>query len=163
MELSKKFNFDPSNVFIAGSSAGAETVLHAGFWVMKTMNLDELQLSKEFDYAGIISGAGAIMDLNLITDINKKPIMLFHGDEDRFVPYGTATHHFCPPNSRGGLMLFGSSSFAAHLSNLGESVELTTFKGGGHEYAGAYFYRGQEHVVNLLKKVVLGEDFVQFY
>ncbi len=108
-KYSGQFNIDTTRIFIAGSSAGAETVLHAAHWDREQMQCFEQALSPGFKYAGIISGAGAIMDLNLITPENKIPTMLFHGDADKLVPYGTAAHHYCPPNSSGWLMLFGSS------------------------------------------------------
>ena len=119
-----------SSIFIAGSSAAAEAVLYAAFWDRDVMKLYGIKLPREFEYAGIISGAGAIMDLNLITTQNNKPLMLFHWDKDLLVPYGIATHHFCPPNSPGWLMLFGSMSIVGHAQKLGESISLTTFKGG---------------------------------
>ena len=158
-KYSEQFNIDTTQIFIAGSSAGAETVLHAAHWDRKKMQLFDQALSPEFKYAGIISGAGAIMDLNLITSENTIPTMLFHGDADKLVPYGTAAHHYCPPNSSGWLMLFGSEPIARHLQQLGESSQLLTFLGGGHSFAGAYFYQDQEPVSEFIMRVLSGESF----
>ena len=159
LSKSVELNIDPSKVFIAGSSAGAETVLHAAFWDREQMHLYGIILDNEFKYAGVIAGAGAIMDLNLINKTNAIPLMAFHGDEDLLVPYKVASHHYCPPNSNGWLMLFGSRAIADHLQHLGESTALTTFQGGGHSYAGAYFYEDQKIVGNFINMVLSKERF----
>ena len=41
------------------------------------MSLFKTNLSPTFKYAGIVSGAGAIMDLNLITKQNALPTLYF--------------------------------------------------------------------------------------
>lgn len=158
-KYSEQFNIDTTRIFIAGGSAGAECVLHAAHWDREQMQFFDQALSPEFKYAGIISGAGAIMDLNLITPENKIPTMLFHGDADDLVPYGTAAHHYCPPNSSGWLMFFGSEPIAKHLQELGESSQLITFLGGDHSFAGAYFYQEQEPVSEFITRVLSGECF----
>lgn len=149
----EKFNLDTTRLFIAGSSAGAETVLHAAFWDRKTMDLYGHQLPHSFKYAGVIAGAGAIMDLNLITEENLIPVMMFHGDQDKLVPYGTAAHHYCAPNSPGWLMLFGSYSIYEHISDLGRTVYLISFRGEGHNKAGAHFYQDQQPVYEFLMDI----------
>ncbi|MBV6653821.1 MAG: alpha/beta hydrolase fold domain-containing protein, partial [Mameliella sp.] len=105
-----EFGIDPSKIFIAGSSAGAETVLHAAFWDRSVMELYGDPLPKRFSYAGLIGGAGAIMDVNSITAKTAIPAMLFHGSADPVVPYATAAHHYCDTDATGWLMLFGSHS-----------------------------------------------------
>ena len=144
---------------MGGSSAGAEVVLHAAYWNREEMQLFSHKLVPEFKYAGIISGAGAIMDLNLITQENNIPLMAFHGNADTLVPYGTAAHHFCSPNSSGWLMLFGSHSIAQHLNNIDGTYELITFNGGGHSFSGHYIDQNQQPVVEFINKVLYGENF----
>ncbi len=158
-KYSDQFNIDTARVFIAGSSAGAETVLHAAHWDREMMQIFEHNLSPTFRYAGVISGAGAIMDLNLISTENMIPTMLFHGDADQLVPYGVAAHHYCPPDSPGWLMLFGSQAIAQHLQELEGTCQLTSFVGGDHSFAGAYFYQEQQPVVDFINKVLSGESF----
>tara|TARA_R110002050_G_scaffold223672_2_gene359536 strand:- start:6888 stop:7730 length:843 start_codon:yes stop_codon:yes gene_type:complete len=152
-------NIDSSQIFLGGNSAGAETVLHAAYWNREQMQLYNPKLLPGFEYAGVISGAGAIMDLNLITEENKIPLMAFHGDADTLVPYGTAAHHYCTPNSSGWLMLFGSYSIVQHLHNIDGTYQLITFSGGGHSYAGAYIDQDQQLVADFIKNVVLGKRF----
>ena len=156
---SEKYAIDTSKIFIAGSSAGAETVLHAAFWDFQTMNLYENSIPDGFKYAGLVSGAGAIMDLNLITEKNVIPMFFFHGNSDKTVPYGTAPHHYCKTNASGWLMLFGSYSIYNHIVNLNGSGALYTFCGGGHEYSGYLFEKEQYPVLNFLNDVSAGKKF----
>ena len=159
IKKSQQHHLDTSRIFIAGSSAGAETVLHAAYWDRSSMQLYGRVLPKEFEYSGVIAGAGAIMDLNLITKENKLPMMFFHGNEDPLVPYATASHHYCPPHSSGWLMLFGSYSIAEHLREINGTYSLTTFQGGNHSYAGAFIYQNQQPVVDFITRVLAGEKF----
>lgn len=162
IEHSDKFKIDKSQIFLAGSSAGAETVLHAAYWNKDSMQLYDNRLPLDFTFAGLIAGAGAIMDLNLITPENQIPMMVFHGDADPTVPYGTAAHHYCPHNASGWLMLFGSHSIAKHVEKLGGTCQLDTFLGGKHSFAGAYFYQNQQPVVYFIERVLAGEQFIIF-
>jgi acetyl esterase/lipase len=162
MEHAGMYRIDTTRIFIAGSSAGAETVLHAAYWDRERMQLFEPVLSPSFRYAGIVAGAGAIMDLNLITPANMIPTMMFHGDADSLVPYGVAAHHFCPPDSPGWLMLFGSHAIAEHLEELGGTCRLTTFSGGSHSFAGAYFSQDQEQVATFIHRVLSGKPFIDY-
>jgi len=154
IEQQDQFHIDAKNIFIAGSSAGAETVLHAAFWDRKQMQLFEPKLAPDFLYKGVISGAGAIMDLNLITTQNHIPLFVFHGDKDPLVPYGVAAHHYCNPNAPGWLMFFGSHAIANHIQELGGTSRLMTYVGGNHSIAGEHFYKKQEAVVNFIANVL---------
>lgn len=154
---SAKYNIDTSKIFISGSSAGAETVLHAAYWNRDVMGLYPNKLPKDFTYAGMVSGAGAIMDLNLITKSNALPTLFFHGSCDPVVPYGTAAHHYCPANASGWLMLFGSYSIYNHLITLNQSTHLVTYCGGGHEYSDEMFAKHQPDVIAFLNRILNGE------
>lgn len=151
------YNIDPARVFISGSSAGAETVLHAAFWDSKMMSMYPDKLPSGFKYAGVISGAGAIMDLNLITPKNLVPVFFFHGSCDTTVPYVTAAHHYCPPNAPGWLMLFGSYSIYNHIIGLKGNTKLVTFCGGGHEYSAELFHKDPQQLIDFMKGVLKGE------
>ncbi|AWH84589.1 esterase [Flavobacterium album] len=150
------YNIDPSKIFISGSSAGAETVLHAAFWDKTMMQLYPGRLPEGFKYAGIISGAGAIMDINLINKNTLVPVMLFHGSCDKTVPYGTAAHHYCPTNSSGWLMLFGSYSIYNHMLGLNGSTHLVTYCGGEHDYSDMLFAKGQQTIIDFMDMTLKG-------
>lgn len=157
----EKYNIDESKIFISGSSAGGETVLHAAYWNRDVMKMYGIQLPENFKYAGLVSGAGAIMDLNLITKKNLLPMMLFHGNGDSTVPYGTAAHHYCPTNAGGWLMLFGSYSIYNYTKELNGSVSLFTYCGGGHEYSGTLFEKDQQLMLGFMNDVLAGKKFRQ--
>ena len=154
-----KYNIDPAQLFLAGSSAGAEAVLHAVFWDREIMSLYDINLPEKFKYSGVISGAGAIMDLNLITQDSLIPVMMFHGDSDPVVPYATAAHHYCSTDASGWLMLFGSKSIYNHIMDLIGTVSLITYIEGTHSAAGAHFYQKQQPVYDFINQVIQGEVF----
>ncbi|MEP2023997.1 MAG: alpha/beta hydrolase [Reichenbachiella sp.] len=156
------YQIDKTNIYLAGSSAGAETVLHAAYWNRKEMDLFETSLDSNFRYTGIIAGAGAVLDLNAITRENHLPTMMFHGDKDELVPYATAAHHYCRPNASGWMMLFGSYSIAQHLSQQNGTVQLITFKGGGHDFANAFFSENQVVVSDFVKRIKSKEVFCEY-
>lgn len=163
LENAQTYHIDTSKFFIGGSSAGAEAVLHAQYWNYEMMNwYANKKLPTEFRYAGVVSGAGAIMDLNLITDANVVPTFLFHGNNDKVVPYATAAHHYCPPNSPGWLMFFGSQSIYEHIEDLDTSTTLVTYNEAGHEKSALLFYENMELVhqflVNAMNQVFLQEQ-----
>jgi hypothetical protein len=159
LEHAGEYGIDSGKVFLSGSSAGAETILHAAYWDRAMMQLFGPALPGDFRYAGLVSGAGAIMDLNLITADNMLPTLVFHGDADPTVPYSVAAHHFCDPGSPGWLMLFGSAAIADHMEQVGGTCRLVTFEGGDHSYSGEYFFRDQQPVSDFLHRVLAGERF----
>lgn len=148
---------DPDRIFIAGSSAGAETVLHAAFWDRAEMALYGQPLPPAFRYAGVISGAGALMDLPAPDSAYRLPVLLFHGTSDPLVPYGTAPHHYCPPHAPGWLMLFGAGTIYAHLAQQHGHVWLYTYCGGGHEYAGYHFRQDPAPILAFVRSVLAGQ------
>jgi hypothetical protein len=156
---SSTYSIDTTKIFIAGSSAGAETVLHAAFWDFGTMNIYKNKLSPSFEYAGLIEGSGALMDLNLITKNSLLPVLMFHGTNDLLVPYATAAHHFCKTNTPGWLMLFGSYSIYNYIISLGGCAHLITYCGGGHEFSNELFQNDPQQVLDFINDVLSGKRF----
>jgi poly(3-hydroxybutyrate) depolymerase len=156
---SNHYHIDTTKIFIAGSSAGAETVLHAAFWDFNTMNIYKNKLPEGFKYAGLIEGSGALMDLNLITPKSLIPVLLFHGNDDQLVPYATAAHHYCKTNAPGWLMLFGSYTLYNYIVTLNGDAHLITYCGGGHEYSAALFEKDQQPIVDFILDVLSKKKF----
>ena len=128
----KELNIDIKKIVLAGNSAGAEAILHAAYWKNDEHNVSEAIIKTKFKYAGVLAYAGAIVDTNLITKKNAIPTALFHGNCDQYVPYKTATHHYCPDSTVGALMLSGSFDIMKRLESLDESYYMYTMCQGNH-------------------------------
>lgn len=83
-----EWNIDRNMIIANGSSAGAITVMHGEYNICNQTALSR-KLPKDFNYAGIISFAGAIFSKtgNIKWTNKPAPILMFHGDGDRNVPY----------------------------------------------------------------------------
>jgi predicted peptidase len=136
LSRSEQLGVDGSKIILAGSSAGAEAVLHAAYW--KAKDLSDLperpELPEDFRYGGVISMAGALVDTSLITKENAIPTLLFHGTCDNLVPFGTAPHHYCGEDDQGYLILHGANSIAKRLHHIDASYWLVAQCGGAHEW-----------------------------
>ena len=91
LENAAKWNIDPTKIVACGSSAGAITALQAEFMLC---NGDKrAQALGEFNYAGVVSFAGAIFSVSGKPKWDKEPcpVLLFHGNADSNVPYNKAS------------------------------------------------------------------------
>lgn len=114
IDHSETWQIDPQRIVLSGSSAGAITVLQAEYQLCQS-NAEISILPAGFQYAGVISFAGAIADVKAPTWPKRPcPILLFHGDADRTVPYRQAAL----PDLGG---LWGSASIAESLAEAGAS------------------------------------------
>lgn len=100
---------DPGRIVATGSSAGAITVLMGEYGICNGSALAQ-KLPQNFNYAGVISFAGAIFDTGdrLVWRKAPAPMMLFHGDADSNVPYGVVDYE--------GAGFFGSKYIAEQLT-----------------------------------------------
>lgn len=85
---SSDWHIDTSKIIINGSSAGAVSVLQAEYYICSNNKLTE-HLPTGFNYAGVVSFAGAVFSIHgaLHWDKQPAPIQFFHGDADNRVPY----------------------------------------------------------------------------
>ena len=83
---------NPACIVASGSSAGAISVLQAENYLSNRSGSAKI-MPASFNYAGVIAFAGAIYSVLSAPDWDEVPcpIMLFHGDADRNVPYRKAT------------------------------------------------------------------------
>lgn len=100
---------DPKLIVASGSSAGAITVLMGEYGICNGSPLAQ-KLPKEFNYAGVISYAGAIFAMGNELEWAKapSPLMLFHGDADKNVVYDVVREQ--------GAGFFGSKYIASQLT-----------------------------------------------
>lgn len=151
IERHEQLGIDPYQLILAGSSAGAETVLNAAFQPPYCYGLDDGPVS----YAGVIAMAGAIPDTSLIYDESAVPALLFHGTCDQLVPYGTAAHRYCTPEQPGYLVLHGSHTIAERLHQLAKPYWLHTFCGGDHAVASSPMTQQFDEIIRFCFDFVL--------
>ena len=134
----------PPRIVLCGSSAGAEAVLHAAYW-------PEAPLPDGFRFSGVIGMAAALLDLGWISPENALPTLLFHGVDDPLVPFGSDSHHYCPPDAPGHLILHGSASIARHLKELNKPYILVKGTEGGHGWADKPMFDHQDILFTFLE------------
>jgi predicted esterase len=83
-----QFGIDTSKIILSGSSSGAITVLTAEFQ-RRNEKPAAAVLPAGFEYAGVISFAGAVLsfDGSLKYQLKPAPYLMFHGTADKIVPY----------------------------------------------------------------------------
>lgn len=145
------FNIDDENIVISGTSAGAEAVLHLAYVYESKI------LPKKFKFAGVIGMAGAIINLDQIDTERAIPTQLFHGTNDNLVPYHIAAHHYCSPDAKGYMLLYGSRAIADRLKGLGKSYFLFSVNGGTHSWSGIPMNRCIMEVTDFLYNDVLNK------
>lgn len=158
-----ELGINDTQIVLAGSSAGAEAVLHAAYWKDTWKKDGKMILDGDFSYGGVISMAGAILDTKLITSASAIPTQLFHGTCDKLVPYATAPHHYCDYEEQGYLILHGAQSIANHLNQLQKSYYLVTGCNGGHEWSSLPILEYNHLITEFLYTDVLGGTFRQLH
>lgn len=133
LKFSKEFNFDPDKLILAGSSAGAEAVLHAAY--ARDHKAFKGIMDEKRNIAAVVSYAGALLQEVEWGNQYRIPAFMVHGTRDELVPYNTAPHHFCDEEAPGYLVLKGSETLAATLGEQKVPYTLLTAEGGGHEWA----------------------------
>ena len=92
LDNAQNIGIDTSYIIASGSSAGAIAVLQAENYISNRKSYAKI-LPAEFNFAGVVAFAGAIYSVLSEPDWDTTPcpIMLFHGNADRNVPYRKAT------------------------------------------------------------------------
>lgn len=128
VEHSDAWHIDPERIVACGSSAGAITVLQAEYEQCRANEAARILLPEGFRYAGVISFAGAIASAGpLEWKQTPCPLLLFHGDADRIVPYEKAVAE--------GIGLWGSYSICQTLDRTNTPHTFYSVNQAGHEIA----------------------------
>lgn len=158
MDKANRFDIDPEKIVLVGSSAGAEAVLNAVFmrnhYAFRDFKYGNLQ------FTGIVSFAGAVLDDRYLTLETAVPTLMFHGEADNLVPFGTAPHHFCEEDAPGYLFLSGPKAISDKLGELGVPYVLYQDPEGDHDWANLPYYR-TDSVARFINDQVLKGEFVQ--
>ncbi|MDR2920552.1 MAG: carboxylesterase family protein [Tannerella sp.] len=123
-----ELNIDVNNIIISGSSAGAVTCLHTEYEICNQTEVSK-RLPANFNYAGLISFAGAILTVgdNLTWKKPPCPLLLFHGDGDNYVPYNVIRE-----NGFGG---FGSKYISEQMTFMNVPHWFYSVENAAHELA----------------------------
>lgn len=157
LDRQREWGIAPEQIVLAGSSAGAEAILHAAYWSAEQARDTLTTLPRGFRYGGLVSMAGALVELRLINDSTALPTLLFHGTCDNLVPYASAAHHYCQPGDPGYVILHGARAIADRHRALGKPYYLFTVCNGRHEWASQPM-RDYPHLIAdfLYRDVLLG-------
>lgn len=155
LDLADSLGIDPQTVVLAGSSAGAEAILHAAYWDETRQSEGEQIVPEDFQYAGLISMAGALLNLDWVNASSVIPGQFFHGTCDNLVPYGQAPHHYCSPSDPGYMTLYGGQAITEKMAQLGEGFYLYTACAGRHEWAGKPMTNNVEEITDFIYHDVL--------
>ncbi len=143
------YGIDTSMMFVGGSSAGAITSLNLGYMTEKTRpsttykkgnnrDLGPIEtsgndLKASFSLKGIVDMWGAVSTLNVLKS-NNIPIIAFHGNADKIVPYDY-DYPFSGAKSLKKVLfnkMYGSSCIVEEAPKYGIQAELHTFDGWDH-------------------------------
>ncbi|MCX8080793.1 MAG: alpha/beta hydrolase fold domain-containing protein [Bacteroidia bacterium] len=135
------YKIDTTAMFIAGSSAGGITALHAAFMSQTEADSDPEYQNCHYNQQlghldsatcsyylkprirGVINMWGGITDTAYIGFSDKKPVLLIHGEKDQSVSINTF--------QMAGTY-YGSRPISFRLKNLGECYRFLVDKNGGH-------------------------------
>ena len=129
IEHKDELGIDPSNIVVAGSSAGAITSLQAEYEICNRTACASV-LPIDFNYAGVMSFAGAVLVKGDVLEYPRKPCptLLMHGTKDDIVPYEVTSY--------AGYSFCGSSFIAKALSDNGHDYRIYRYLGNNHTVAG---------------------------
>lgn len=146
VENGDNWKIDPEQIVACGSSAGAITVLQAEYEICNQSKQAQL-LPEGFNYAGVISFAGAICSMGAPQWKNAPcPIMLFHGNADRTVPFEKAVL-----NDMG---LWGSNFIARQLKENQSPYYFYLAEDAGHEMANIPMENNRYDILGFLNRFV---------
>ena len=125
-----ELGIDPNNLVVSGSSAGAISVMQAEYEIANSTDWTK-ELPKGFNYAGVMSFAGAILSREGKVDFKKTPCptLMLHGTADAVVPY----EQIAVLN----LGFFGGGKLVNRFKKYDTSYNMYHFVDYGHEIAGA--------------------------
>ena len=143
---------DKTRIVTSGSSAGAITVLMGEYGICNGHPLARQKLPQDFNYAGVISYAGAIFDTQeeLRWAKTPAPMMLFHGDADRNVPYDAVLYD--------GNGFFGSKHIADMLTERRIPHWFYSVANTNHVMATRPMYDNRYEIDAFLEKLVLKRE-----
>lgn len=148
-------HLNPHKIIPIGSSAGAITVLQAENNISNRTPLSVAHLPENFNYAGVISMAGAIFSMKGDVKWGNEiaPILMFHGDADRQVPYDKARIKILFFPLKFGF--YGSKHIAQQLQKAKSSYWFFSAENAGHELSYRPMLDNVNEIMGFYKDFVL--------
>ena len=130
IDNAETLGIDPNNIVISGSSAGAISVMQAEYEICNRTKWAEA-LPKDFNYAGVMSFAGAILSRKGKVKYAESPCptMMLHGTADALVPYRQIAFF--------NLGFFGGGKLVERFKKFDYNYNMYHFNDYGHEVAGS--------------------------
>lgn len=149
-----KMGINIAQIVVSGSSAGAIAVLQAENHIANRARAAKI-LSADYNYAGVIAFAGAIY--SVLGEPSWRdmpcPIMLFHGNADRNVPYRKATIL--------ATGFYGSDYIAEQLHNRGATYYFHSAHYRDHDLALSPLTDNHDEIRSFLRRCVLQGEKMQ--
>ena len=148
IDKAEEWQIDTANIVTSGSSAGAITVLQAEHNICNRTARAAV-LPEGFNYAGVISFAGAIFSTDGTPEWQSQPapIMLFHGTADRQVPYDKM--------SMLRVGFYGSKFLSEEFSKQGWPHWFYSINYDSHNVAGSPMFDNHNEIATFLKDFAL--------
>jgi predicted esterase len=130
IDNAEELNINPKNLVISGSSAGAISVIQAEYEIANQTKWAK-SLPTDFNYAGVMSFAGAIFSREGKVDFKTRPcpVMMLHGTADAIVPYTQIAVL--------NLGFFGGGKLVERFKKHDLNYNMYHFIDYGHEIAGS--------------------------
>lgn len=129
IEKGESFGVDSNSLVLAGSSAGAISVLQ-GVWECDRRSDAAAVLPRNFRYAGVMSFAGGVISDCWAPTFSTGvcPMLLFQGTGDKVVEYKKIQVF--------NLGFFGTDAISGRLKKVNARAMVFRYEGNGHEIAG---------------------------
>lgn len=149
-----KMGINITQIVVSGSSAGAIAVLQAENHIANRARAAKI-LSADYNYAGVVAFAGAIY--SVLGEPSWRdmpcPIMLFHGNADRNVPYRKATIL--------ATGFYGSDYIAEQLHNRGATYYFHSAHYRDHDLALSPLTDNHDEIRSFIRRCVLQGEKMQ--
>ena len=128
IENAESLGVNPQNIVISGSSAGAISVMQAEYEIANRTSWTS-ELPAGFNYAGVMSFAGAVLSREGLVDFKTVPCptLMLHGTADALVPYKQIRFLH--------LGFFGGGKLVERFKKFGYNFNMYHFMDYGHEIA----------------------------
>ena len=155
LDNAESLGINPSMIVASGSSAGAIAVLQAENYLANSDSYAK-SLPEEFNFSGVVAFAGAIYSVLGEPDWNSVPcpIMLFHGNADRNVPYRKATIL--------ATGFYGSDYIAEQLHEKGATYYFHSAHYRDHDLALSPLTDNHDEIIAFLDNCVRGGEKMQY-